>query len=139
MAVLIDQLTLFYDIDSSTYLMIAFFCGWAAYVIKDRIANASFLMFLYPFFCIISFTAYALAIHMELFSPKRHAEWVMYTIFAASIGATIGIALVAVMRRVQDRITTRTHIRRTLKRQEEEAARGYQAPVSAESVATPSA
>ncbi len=131
MSVLIENVSMFYEIDSSTYLMIAFFCGWAGYLVRTRIANAAFLMFLYPLFCIVAFTAYAFAIHMELFSPKRHAEWVMYTIFAASVGAIIGIGLVAILRRFQDKVTTQAHIRRTLKRQAEEEARGYQKHLTA--------
>jgi hypothetical protein len=131
MSAMIDKIAMFYEIDSSTYLMIAFFCGWAGYLVRTRIANAAFLMFLYPLFCIVAFTAYAFAIHLELFSPKRHAEWVMYTIFAASVGATIGIGVVAILRRIQDKITTQAHIRRTLKRQEEEEQRGYEKNVPA--------
>jgi FtsH-binding integral membrane protein len=123
-----DNVTMFYDIDSSTYLMIAFFCGWAAYVVRSHVANAAFLMFLYPLFCIAGFTAYALAIHLQLFSPKRQAEWVMYTIFAASVGATVGIGLVAILRRLQDKFTTFAHIRRTLKRQDHESEQGYEKP-----------
>jgi predicted membrane-bound spermidine synthase len=125
MQTLLDKITEFYELDQSTYLLIAFFCSWAAYFVRARIANVAFLMFLYPLFCIIGFTTYAAAVQLELFSPKRHAEWIMYAIFSAAIGAMVGISIIAVFRKIQDRVTTNAHIIRTAKRDEERAAKGY--------------
>lgn len=122
---LIEKLSLFYSVDQSTWLLIAFFCGWAAYFTRLYLKNAAVLVFLYPLFLAASMTAYATAQYFELFSPKKHSEWIMYTIFAAAIGATVGIGLTTLLRQIQDRFVTVSHIRRTLKRDEEQEAKGY--------------
>jgi biotin transporter BioY len=123
----LDDLTAFYEIDSSTYLVIAMFCGWAAYLVRTRITNVAWLIFIYPLFCGFALTIYAGAMHLQMFSPKRHSEWIMYSIFAAAIGATCGILIVGTIRRIQDFFITRAHVRRTVRRDEEQEAKGYPA------------
>jgi hypothetical protein len=124
----IDKIALFYEIDKDTYVLIAMFCAAAAHFVRARIQNAAFLLFLYPLFCIVAFTAYGCALHYELFSPKRHAEWIMYSIAAAAIGACIGISFVSLLRRIQDKFVVASHIRRTIKRDDEQETKGY--PIS---------
>ena len=124
----VEFLALFYEIDQSTYLVIALFCAAAAYFVRPRIQNAAFLVFLYPLFCLVAIVAYIGAMHLHLFSPKKHAEWIMYTIFAAALGASVGIALVALVRKIQDKLVVMAHVRRTLKRDAEQQAKGY--PIS---------
>jgi hypothetical protein len=124
----IDKIALFYEIDKDTYVLIAMFCAAAAHFVRTRIQNAAFLLFLYPLFCLVAFTAYAGALHFELFSPKKHAEWIIYSISAAAIGASTGILLISLLRAVQDKFVVASHIRRTLKRDEQQEAKGY--PVS---------
>jgi hypothetical protein len=124
----IDKIALFYEIDKDTYILIAMFCAAAAHFVRTRIQNAAFLLFLYPLFCVVAFTVYAWALHMELFAPKKHAEWIIYSITAAAIGASVGIMLVTLLRGIQDKFVVAAHIRRTVKRDEEQETKGY--PVS---------
>jgi hypothetical protein len=121
----IDNIALFYEIDQSTYVLIAMFCAAAAHFVRSRIQNAAFLLFLYPLFCIVAFTVYAGAVHLTLFSPKKHAEWIIYAIASAAIGASTGIAFIAVLRKIQDKVVVAAHIRRTIKRDAEQQAKGY--------------
>ena len=121
----IDNVALFYEIDQSTYVLIAMFCAAAAHFVRSRIQNAAFLLFLYPLFCIVAFTVYAGAVQLHLFSPKRHAEWIMYAILAAAIGASSGIAFIAVLRKIQDKFVVAAHIRRTIRRDAEQQSKGY--------------
>lgn len=121
----IDTIALYYEIDHSTYVLIAMFCAAAAHFVRSRIQNAAFLLFLYPLFCVVAFTVYAGAFHLGMFSPKKHAEWIIYAIASAAIGASTGIAFIAVLRKIQDKFVIAAHIRRTLKRDAEQQAKGY--------------
>jgi hypothetical protein len=125
MNTVIDRVALFYEIDKDTYVLIAMFCAFAAYFVRSRIQNAAFLLFLYPLFCLVAFTVYAAALQHELFSPKKHAEWIIFSISAATLGATIGIATVSILRWIQDKIVIAAHIRRTIKRDKEQSEKGY--------------
>lgn len=115
----------FYDIDQDTYVMILMFCATAAYFVRSRIQNIAFLLFLYPIFCAIAMTVYATALHLELFSPKRHAEWIIFSISAAAIGASSGILIITLLRRIQDKFVVLSHIRSTLRREAEQETKGY--------------
>jgi predicted membrane-bound spermidine synthase len=122
---LIDQLRSFYTLDSSTVIVVVLFCGWAAYMIRNNLTNPASLALIFPLFLFIAFTTYAVAASHALFSPKRMVEWLTYTVFSASIGAIMGISLVAVLRLVQDRFVTMAHIRQSLRRDKEQEERGY--------------
>jgi hypothetical protein len=121
----IDNIALFYQIDKDTYVLIAMFCAAAAHFVRSRIQNAAFLLFLYPLFCLVAFSVYACALHYELFSPKRHAEWIIFSISAAAIGASTGIIVISLLRRIQDKVVVAAHIRRTVKRDAEQETKGY--------------
>jgi uncharacterized membrane protein YeiH len=122
---LIDRLSTFYTIDSTTTLLIVVFCVIASYSVRDKLTNPASVIFLFPAFVLAAFTTYSIAIHLQMFSPKRPIEWVTFTAFSASIGAVVGILLVSILRVVQDKFITMAHIRQTLKRDEEQTARGY--------------
>jgi hypothetical protein len=104
-----EQLAIIMEIDRSTYLLIAFFCGWAAYFVRARLLNAATLTFLYPLFCLLAFAFYAAFVSLELFSPKRIADWIMYSVFAAAGGCTLGIGLLSLARRIQEQVIERAH------------------------------
>jgi hypothetical protein len=123
----LDQIRDFYVLDKTTVSVVLIFCGWAAYTIRDKLTNPASLIILYPIFVFIGLSIYALAANFNWFSPKRMVEWLTYTVLSASIGAIVGILLVAVLRSVQDRFVTLAHIRQTLKRDKEQEERGYPA------------
>ena len=121
----IDVLRTFYQIDSTTVLLIVLFCGTSCYFIRPQLNNPASVWILCPIFVLVAMTTYVLAAQLHLFSPKKNVEWITYTTFSASIGAIMGILLVAVYRLIQDRFITASHIRSTLRRDEEQASRGY--------------
>jgi hypothetical protein len=124
---LIDQIQNFYVVDSTTVMLILMFCGAAAYFVREKLTNPASVIILLPIFVLIALTTYALARHLQMFSPKRVVEWITFTAFSGSIGAVMGIIMVSIFRLVQDRFVTMAHIRQTLKRDEEQTARGYPA------------
>lgn len=123
---MMEQLSDFYIVDSSTVMLIALFCAWAAYFVRQRIANVNFLVILYPLFVLISATALSAAIHMELLSLRKTSDWIIFSVSASAFGATTGITLVAILRRLVDFVTMRSHIRASVRRDEEDAAKGYE-------------
>jgi zinc transporter ZupT len=123
----IDKIQAFYAVDQSTFLVIMLFCGAAAYSIKGHLTNPASALLLGLLFFVVALTTYVLAQQMQMFSPKRTIEWITYSTFSAAIGAIMGILCVAIFRIVQDRVIRAQHIRQTLKRDEEQTARGYPA------------
>lgn len=123
----IDELRAFYALDSTTVIVVVLFGGWAAYMIRDKLTNPASVVILYPIFVVVGLTTYAVAANLHWFSPKRMVEWLTFTVLSASIGAIMGILLVAILRSVQDRFTTAAHIRQSLKRDQEQEERGYPA------------
>jgi hypothetical protein len=118
----IDIYAKFYEIDQGTYILIALFCGWAAYFMRDRIQNASWLVFLYPAFILASMCIYATAMQLQLFSPKRYSEWIVHAIFASAIGSALCISLVALFTRIQERFIFASHARQMAKWHSQRAA-----------------
>lgn len=121
MANLNNKLAIFFEIDSSTYLLIALFCGAASYFVRTRLLNTAVLVFLYPLFCLGAFALYAGFMHAELFSPKRHSDWIMYSVFAAAGGCAFGILLLSLLRRFQEHWIERAHERHMAKKEAERA------------------
>jgi hypothetical protein len=123
---LMERLYDFYILDQSTVMLMALFCGWAALYVRSRVANIAFLIFLYPLFILIGATVLCYAIHMEVIAIKRASDWIMYTATASGIGAITGITMVALWRQLVDLVTLRSHIRTSVRRDEENASKGYE-------------
>jgi branched-subunit amino acid ABC-type transport system permease component len=122
MSYLADTYATFYEIDQGTYILIGLFCGWAAYFMRDRIQNASWLVFLYPSFMFASMCFYAWAMQLHLFSPKRYSEWIVHAIFASAFGSALCISTVALFTRIQERLIYKNHARQMAKWQQQRAA-----------------
>jgi hypothetical protein len=123
---LLEKLGDFYVLTTPTYMLMSLFCGWAAYFVRQRIANIAFLVILYPLFILISATALCLAIHAELISIKRTPDWIIYTVGASAFGCSAGIVVVALIRRLVDFVTLRAHIRASIRRDTEDQTKGYE-------------
>jgi len=108
---LLQTFPFFADIDQATYVSIGVYCSWASYILKARLENAAWLVFLYPLFLIISFFAYGTFMYFELFNPKQHREWIVFVVTSAAIGCGIGISLVGLIRRLQERIVEKQYQR----------------------------
>lgn len=114
------------DIDQATYVSIGIYCSWASYVLKGRLENAAWLVFLYPLFLVLSFLAYGAFMTLELFNPKQHREWIVFVVTSAAIGCGLGISLVGLLRRMQERIVERQYQRQLVVRAEEDREKAEQ-------------
>ncbi len=123
---LLQTFPFFADIDQSTYVSIAVYCSWAAYVLKARLENAAWLVFLYPLFLIISFFAYGAFMYLELFNPKQHREWIVFVVTSSAIGCGLGISLIGLLRRFQERIVEKQYQRQLVIRAEEDRQKSEQ-------------
>jgi low affinity Fe/Cu permease len=123
---LLERLQDFYIIDQPTVMLIAVFCSWAAYFVRSKLANVAFLLFLYPLFVFVAVTVMCWALHLEVISIRKASEWLMYSVTASAIGAMTGISLVAIYRQLVDFLTMKSHIRASIRRDEEDAAKGYE-------------
>lgn len=123
MTLFLDQVQEFYAIDGATFLMIAFYCGWAAYFVKNRLENPASLVLLYPLFCVLSLTIYAGFVEFEFFSPKKHRDWIIYAVTSSAAGSGLGIMIVVGLRRIQDGVIQRQHRRQYARREAERLAK----------------
>lgn len=108
------------EMDFSTYVSIAIYCAWASYILKSRLENAAWLVFLYPLFYVLSVAAYGAFLNYELFNPKQHREWIVFVVTASATGCGLGIAMVGLLRRIQERIIERQYQHQLVIRADEE-------------------
>lgn len=90
------------DIDTSTYVSMAIYCGWACYILWSRLQNVAWLVLLGPLFYIIAVSAYGTFMYFELFNPKQHREWIVFVVTSAAVGCAVGISLIGVVGRLRE-------------------------------------
>ena len=96
----IDSLLL---MDWQTLTLLAVICAIAAFFIKDYMANPLLVIFIYPFLLLFSILAQYFFNQLELFSPKKLDQWLMWTILASIAGTIVGTGLVACIAVLRDR------------------------------------
>jgi hypothetical protein len=81
--------------DWRTLIVIAVLCGFAAYFIKEYLANPPMVIFVYPLLVLFSLLAQYFFTVMETFPPKKLDQWLMWTIMSTIIGTITGTGLIA--------------------------------------------
>jgi hypothetical protein len=94
--------------DWQTVAFIAALCALSSYFIKDFLVNPVMIIFVYPILLFCSILAHHAILGMEIYSPKKFDQWVMWTILASICGNFVGIGLVACFARVRERLGSRT-------------------------------
>jgi hypothetical protein len=89
--------------DWQTVAVIAVFCAFAAYFIKDYLAIPPLIIFIYPVLVLFSVLVEHIFIYAELFQPKRLDQWLMWTIIASICGTMAGTCLVAGLATLRER------------------------------------
>jgi hypothetical protein len=101
------QLLSDFSLDWPTITVIAALCGFAAYFIKEYLANPAMIIFVYPLLFLPSVLIQYLFIVMEMYPPKKLDAWLMWTIMATIIGTLLGTCFVAVLANLQERLGRR--------------------------------
>jgi hypothetical protein len=95
MTFLIQHLEGLLSTDWRTLIVIAVLCGFAAYFIKEYLANPPMIIFVYPLLVLFSLLAQYFFMVMETFPPRKLDQWLMWTIMSTIIGTIAGTGLVA--------------------------------------------
>jgi hypothetical protein len=82
-------------IDKASLAVIAVFCGIAAYVLKEYLANPTMIIFVFPVLFAFSVLAHYGFVVAQMYSPAKLDQWLMWTILASILGAITGTGLVA--------------------------------------------
>ncbi len=93
----------FVSMDWATISLILGICGLASYFLRDYLAKPPMIIFVYPFLVFFSMLAQYIFTQMEIFSPKKLEQWLMWTILASIIGNMVGILLAASLASLRDR------------------------------------
>ena len=72
---------------------LAVICAAAAFFIKDYLANPLLVIFVYPILLFFSILVQYFFNQLELYSPKKLDQWLMWTIMASICGTFIGTAI----------------------------------------------
>jgi vacuolar-type H+-ATPase subunit I/STV1 len=104
---LIKNIESLLSLDWQTLAVIAVLCAFAAYFIKEYLANPPMIIFVYPLFVFFSILAQYFFIVMETYPPKKLDQWLMWTIMSAIIGTITGTGLVACLVAVRERVGSR--------------------------------
>ena len=94
-------------LDWQTLAVIAVLCAFAAFFIKEYLANPPMIIFVYPLLVFFSILAQYFFIAIEAYSPKKLDQWLMWTIMSAIIGTITGTGLVACVLTLRERIANR--------------------------------
>ncbi len=95
MSFLMPHLQALFDIPASTLTLIAIMCSAAMYFVREHLVYSWFVLLLGPFsFALSAFINYGLT-YFEVFPIAKTEQWLMCTIFSATVGI-IGGLLVAV-------------------------------------------
>ena len=93
--------------DWQTLVLLALICGLASYFIKEYLANPPMIVFVYPILVFFSAIMQYSLVQMELFSPRKFDQWLMWTILASILGTTLGTGLIACLAVWRDRSGSR--------------------------------
>ena len=108
MSILIRHIGNLLAMDWQTLVVLAVLCAFAAYFIKEYLANPPMVIFLYPLLVGFSLLAQYFFTVMETFPPKKLDQWLMWTIMSAIIGTIAGTGLVAVLVHWRERAGSRS-------------------------------
>jgi len=89
--------------DWQSLALLALICAFAAFFIKDYLANPLLIILVYPLLLIFSIITQYCFMQLELYAPKKLDQWLMWTILASIGGNIIGMALVACIVSARDR------------------------------------
>jgi hypothetical protein len=81
-------------IDYKTIAILCVLCGFAAYFIKEYLANPPMIVFVYPVLVLCSVLVQYGLILFEVYPNNKLDQWLMWTILAAICGTITGIGLV---------------------------------------------
>jgi hypothetical protein len=107
MTQLLKDLNTNFSLDWQTLAVIAVLCAFAAYFIREYLANPSMIIFVYPLLFLLSVLMQYLFIVMEMYSPRKLDAWLMWTIMATIIGNFVGTCLVAALVNLHERLGRR--------------------------------
>jgi uncharacterized membrane protein len=93
--------------DWPTIVLIVLICGLAGYFLREYLANPPMIVFVYPVLVFFSMLVHYAFTQLELYSPRKLDEWLMWTVLASIVGNMVGILLVAALATLRDRQTAR--------------------------------
>ena len=96
------------SVDWKTIALIAVLCGFAAYFIKDYMANPPMVIFVYPVLVFFSILAHYFIILAETYPTKKLDQWLMWTVLATICGTFVGTLLVASLASLRERFGGRS-------------------------------
>lgn len=91
-------------VDWPTLMVIVVFCGLASYVFKEYLSIPPMIVFIFPLLVFFSVMIQYILNTLEMFSPKKLDQWLMWTIMASIMGNILGIGVVAGLTRLRERL-----------------------------------
>ena len=91
------------DIPASTATLIGIMCSAAMYFIRQQLAMPAMVFVLGPLTFSLSLMVNYVFAKLELFPLAQADQWLIATIFSATIGVTLGLCLAALLARATDK------------------------------------
>lgn len=102
MGQLTTQLAAMFDIDAKTWTMILFVTGLAIYIMRQSASALQLLIFL-PAAALLSIMSNHALVLLHVYEPTKLAEWMVWSIAAATVGNLVAIAGVVLVAGFADR------------------------------------
>jgi hypothetical protein len=103
MAMVMTHLAGMFDVTGGTLFLFCLICGAAVWLIRNSLANVLTTLLLFPTILFLALLVNYICVSNALFDPKKMADWLIWTIMAATAGVFGGIGIAAVVAQVWDR------------------------------------
>jgi hypothetical protein len=98
-----EHLGAMFDVGGSTLVLFTLICGSAVFLISNKVASVFTLIAIFPMAMLLSLVTYYACTVMGLFDPKKMADWLIWSIMAATSGTMIVIGSTVIISSAIDR------------------------------------
>ena len=100
---LMPHLQAMLDTPSSTLALISIMCGAAMYFIRAHLVVPALVFVLGPVVVVLSVVANYILVSLEYFPLNKADQWLICTIFSATVGIIAGLGIAALLSRMMDK------------------------------------
>jgi hypothetical protein len=97
------HLTAMFDVSGGTWFLFCLISGIAVWLIRNSLASSITVIFIFPTVLFLALLVNHICLFNGLFDPKKMADWLIWTIMAATAGTLGGIGLAAAIAQFWDR------------------------------------
>ncbi len=97
------HLTAMFDVSGGTLFLFCMICGTSVWLIRNSLASSAAALLIFPAGMFLTLLVNYFMLSNGMFDPKKMADWLIWTIMAATVGSLSDIGLTAAIAQLWDR------------------------------------